>query len=471
MKKKAAILLVTSLLLGLTLAGCKTPSISKSGLQAVELEDHQMLIGSESFGGVLTDYCVTESGIFALKNGLMRYYEFSSKQNYVLCGRANCSHKDISCPAYYYELPTNNAVGLAMVGDALYVVKRNEEKNAYELLQTNLYGEQQKVVYSLDIGDVQPGNWVVQEVIHVYYARDMAWLEVNYSYVETDLSYGSYSQNGVIGIRLSDGKELYRSELELNQGNYSVVLLSADYAVLEKDWDTVPLVPQEEFYVAMEKGEYQEFRDSVNPYADYYDVWSSEMQQPMYEFILYNVASGQTSAADSGTIRMYYNDNGEVNGGGTGRFYMGQTCDGYVLYFEFGADFSLNHGGSVDVYRWNPKTDGVENILHIPKGNVKVLNAQNPLFICMTRDGAGFYYYLTSESEEGDLYTFYHYTLETGESTKLFQTDLENEFNTQGETADSFFGKISSRPDNSFYQISKEDYEKGNYAAAEKLPV
>ena len=468
MKKRVSILIITLLLLGLMLTGCKTPSISESNLQAVELEDHQMLIGSESFDQ-LTDYCVTDSGIFALKSGRMKYYEFASEQSYVLCGRANCRHEDESCPAYYDWKTINSVVGLAMVGDARYVVKHNEKENTYDLLQSDLYGERQKVIYSIDIGDVQPGNWVVQEVSHVYYAKDMAWMTVSYAYVEDDGGYGFYDQDRVIGVRLSDSKELYRSELELNEGTYSVVLLSANYVILQKEWDTVPRVPEEDFYAAMEQGEYQEFRDSANPYADYYDAWSNEMQQPMYAFLLYDVDSGQTSVVDHGPIRTYYNENGEANGHGTGRFYMGQTYDGHILYHEFGPDFMLSDGGSVDVYCWDPQTGEEEPILHIPKGNLKFLNVQGALFISVTNDGKKFYYYITSEFEDGNLYTFYRYDLETGESTELFQTDLENEFNTRGETEDFFFGKNSARAGFDFYQISKEDYEKGNFDAAEKL--
>ena len=466
MKKKLAVLLAMLLLLCLTLTGCKSPSISESGLEPVELEEYEVLFGAKALGAV-SDYCINESGIFYLKDGQMKYYEFASEQSYVLCGRANCRHKDESCPAYYDWEKINSVVGLAMVGDARYVVKRNEEANTCDLLQTDLYGEQQKVIYSLDIGDYQPGNWVVSEVSYVYYTRNMAWLTVRYQYVEEDGGSGFYNQNCVIGVRLSDGEELYRTALELNAGTYSLVLLSADYAVLEKTWDEVPQITEEEFYAAMEAGEYPEYSALDNPYGAYYEEWYSGERQPQYELILYDITSGQSTVVDSGPMRLFYYETGELQASITGRTYMGQSYDGRILYDEWGPDYDYE-SGSMDVYAWDPQTGTEESILHIEKGNILILNGLGGIYLRVAEEGRQFYYY-TRTGSEGEIYKIYSYSLETGESEMLFETDEASAlFNLQGETEEFLFGLFG---DKGFCRIEKEEYEKGNFDAAEKLAL
>ena len=461
MKKKVLALLAVLFALGVVLTAC-APSVSQSGLQSVELEEYEMLFGAEALASV-SNHCVTESGLFYLKDGQMKYYEFASKQSYVLCGRANCRHKDESCPAYYDWEKINSVVGLAMVGDARYVVKRNEEENTYDLLQTDLYGEQQKVIYSLDIGDYQPGNWAVLEVSHVYYTQDMAWLTVIYQYMQESGSSIS-SQNGVIGVRLSDGEELYHSAMELNGGSYNIALLSADYAILQKEWDEVPQISEEEFYVAMGAGEYAEYSDNSNPYEAYYNDWFSGKRQPMYEFDLYDVASGQTTMMDSGEMRLFYSENGDLQGLATNRSYMGQCYDGRILYYEWGPNFSFDHGGSTDVYSWDPVTGDVKTILHMDNGYICTINSQGETYIELTNHGRQFYYYMPTEDNEE--YMMYAYDLEMDESETLFSSDNPNKFNLWGETENTYFGSFDGM---SFYLISKEEYRKGNFNAAEKL--
>lgn len=90
------------------------------------------------------------------------------------------------------------------------------------------------------------------------------------------------------------------------------------------------------------------------------------------------------------------------------------------------------------------------------------------MYLSVAGEGRQFYYY-TRIGTEGETCKLYSYNLETGESEELFETDeVSALFNLNGENEDSFFGRFG---DKGFCRISKEDYEKGNFDAAEKLPV
>ena len=47
----------------------------------------------------------------------------------------------------------------------------------------NPTGNNQKVIYSLDIGDYRADSWVLESIRYVYYAGGMAWLSADYQYI------------------------------------------------------------------------------------------------------------------------------------------------------------------------------------------------------------------------------------------------------------------------------------------------
>ena len=268
------ILPVIGLLLALCIAlsGCSSKSFQISDLEAPDLPETGVMEGAREAVISLLHYSVNESGMLYLRNQLMRYYDFGTNQAYVLCDRANCRHINEKCPAYYAP---ESVTGLAMFGGSVYVIRRNEEKNTFDLLQTDIKSEQQRVIYSIPIGTREPDSWHVEEIPSVLNTKDTAWITLGYGYVSADGS-GSYATGTgteILKVRLSDGTAVkLRERPEDTNVSYSIAGLSGQYAIVKKSWYSPAYPPDTAaFYAAMKEGAYSEFAASSDPYNDYFD--------------------------------------------------------------------------------------------------------------------------------------------------------------------------------------------------------
>lgn len=89
-------------------------------------------------------YCVTDYGILYAENSNIKYYDFETDCAYILCDKANCSHNDNSCSAWYED--ESALVGLALYQDACYMFRRNFETNTYDFIKSDFTGNQQQTI-------------------------------------------------------------------------------------------------------------------------------------------------------------------------------------------------------------------------------------------------------------------------------------------------------------------------------------
>jgi len=433
----------------------KSGPISESSILLNSSGYDDLVFGADEMGQV---YSICEHGIFYQKNSLMRYYDFEANKSYVLCDKPNCKHSDSSCGAWYGNML--DATGLALYGENLYVVKRNSERNTYELISMDMTGGSQKIVYSLDIGDMEPGAWVLSTIRRVYYAGGMAWFSVQYQYVGEAGESGEFYSERIIGVNLRDGKAVTLNELSRDNAEYTIELVSKDYILICKDWSALEKLSQRAFNEALLQGEYAEFSNAADPYYEY-QLWYLKNRDLMFSCLIYDVNSGEMSEFDSGKVKITYDENGLVSGSLPKYTFKGMY-DGKIIYGI------PDYEGYSPVYIYDVKKNGSEHILDIENGGTLITAMSGDVMSSVTHDEK-ILYCLYTENETAKIY---YYDLKTKEHVELFEDKRNITFRMIGETSDKYIGMIygDSGP-GSAYMIDKEDYISGNLKAAVKLPL
>lgn len=435
----------------------KSGPISESSILLNSSGYDDLVLGADEMGQV---YSICEHGIFYQKNNLMRYYDFEANKSYVLCDKPNCNHLNKSCGAWYENMLA--ATGLALYGENLYVVKCNSEYNTYEIISMDMTGGSQKVVYSLDIGDMKPGEWVMGlgAIRRVYYAGGMAWFSAQYQYVGEAGESGEFYSERIIGVNLRDGKAVMLNELSRDNAEYHIQLVSEDYVLIRKDWSALEQLSQRAFNEALLQGEYAEFSNAVDPYYEY-QLWYLENRDIMFSYLIYDVNSGEMSEFDSGKFKVTYDENGHV-GGILPKYTFKGIYDGKLIYGI------PDYEGYSPVYIFDIKSNESEQILDIENGGTLLTAMSGDVMSSVTHDGK-ILYCLYTENETAKIY---YYDLKTKEHVELFEDKRNITFRMIGETSDKYIGMIygDSGP-GSAYMIDKEDYISGNLKAAVKLPL
>ena len=470
MKKRLKRLISLATLLALCwvlLPGCSSQSIVHLGLEPTVLSGSEVIPGAEPPLIYSTDYSVSESGLFAMTGRMMRYYDFSTGKSYAVCPRPNCRHVGPDCPANF---TAGSAIGLAQVGEYLYVVKRNETEQTYELLELDLKGEQQRVVFSMDAGKQEPDSWHIEEVLSVDYTPEMAWLTVCYDYTNKEGGSGYVTGEGaqIVGVRLADGEAVYLNDIpEDDNIMYAIETLSSDYVVVEKSWYDPAHPDQETFYAELERGEHQEFKEEEAPYNAYYDWWQSN-HRSLYELSVYDVTTGESRVWHAGEMAIYQDEDGDGSMTVEPYTLKGVMADGRFLYIETICESYGDSWPDVHVYAWNPATDETENLLMIENGGVKALNTYHRTNMVFLNQDGRFYYYIHGENGENDVYA---YDLKTGESNLLHREPDGTSMLFRGGGNGWLVGDLYLEgKEKGICYMSEEDYEAGNFDAAKKIP-
>ncbi|WP_207706922.1 hypothetical protein [Alkalibaculum sporogenes] len=459
--------LVILLFVSASMSACNSRPISESSIQLNSSVSEEVVLGAGSFGFT---YSVGEYGLFYHKNNKLQYYDLEAKESYVLCSKANCSHSDASCGAWYKNM--DDATGLAMYGENVYVIKLNPDSNTYDLLSMDPTGSNQKVIYSLDVGEYKPGSWVANDIGDVYYAGGMAWFSAQYQYIgevtEESNEFDYFESTIALGVNLQDGTTIMLNELPEDKvmyesednARYEFELVSKDYVLVSKNWNTTEQLSQKAFYEAYEQGEFEEFGNAADPQYEYL-MWYQDHKESMFLYLLYDVQNGEWTEFESGKHKADYDEDGHVSGYHLPYIFLG-TYDGKLIYQIL--DYE---DPDIPVYLLDVKTNEREQILDIKNGGTLV-TANSGNVISSVMDDEKILYCLFTENEKADIF---YYNLRTKEHVELFQDDRRITFRMIGETADKYIGiiysPVSYNP--TVYMIDKEDYYNGDLKAAEKL--
>lgn len=470
-KKRFEILssiLVLLLILTFVLLCRKNRPISESSVYMNSYATGDVVYGASALGFT---YSVSDYGIFYLKDTKMQYYDLEAKDSYMLCGKANCHHSNSNCSARYENM--GDVTGLAMYGENVYAIKLNQESNTYDLFTMEPSGNNQKILYSLDIGNYVPGSWVLNGIGDVYYAGGMAWFTTHYQYIGEPMQDNSeleqLQSTVVLGINLKDGKATALNELpkegtryeSKNNAAYEFEFISKDYVLISKSWNNLEQMTKNEFQKAYDQGEFEKFDSNVDPYYEYITSWYEENKEPMFQYLLYNMHTGKLTELENGKRSPDYGGDGQIAGYYLPYIFI-DTYEGQLLYQN------LNYESpDTSIYLLDIATDEKKLVLEIKNGST--LLTSNPGSVSPSLiDGEKLLYCLYREDEKVDIC---YYDMNSKEHTKLFQDDRAITFRMIGETAEKYIGVIYNfileQP--VVHMIDKEEYYKGNLEAAEKL--
>ena len=428
--------------------------MSRPSIEMNQTEDG-LVFGASAIGGT---FSICEYGLFFLDDGKMQYYDFKAKNAYILCDKANCRHSDEACGAWYDNSSVRNAVGLALYLGKVYIVKLNQRLNSYEILCMEPSGTGQKVIYSLNIGDATKGSWIVSDIANVYYAGGMAWMSVNYVYINDVDEADFFTTQCIIGINLSTGDVVKLGEPSKEDINYEIEFITPEYLVYIRKWNRVARLSHEKFNSAMIGGEFPDFKDSSDPYYEYW-LWYEEHKGLSYEYNIYEVSSGEISEFDNGEYSRNYNEYGSFVGV-LPKYYFSGLVGSQLVY---GIPDYENE--NVMMYTFDIETGDTKEIIHIKNGGTLGVAEAGNISVGVTRD----HKIVCCEYTENETAQIFYYDLASGERKDLFMDDRRITFRMIGETSDMYIGKIESDFGSNVYSISKDAYERGDLKAAIRL--
>lgn len=445
----------------LSLCACGSKSIKEN---AITGSDNSVIVGAGQYNSAPSTYQICESGVLYV-SGLAKYYDFETKQSYVLCNRANCRHSDSSCPAYVGS-DDDLLSGLAWVEGAIYMMRRNEDETKFELIRWDLSSDSQETVAALDIGKYEVGEWVLQRVDNVMYAGEMVWMEAKYAYVSQGEAGYLVNDNASVvltGINRITGEIIRLNDVTEECYDITYAQLSADYVVYEKRWYGSSLLDENEFQEALERGEYAEYADAYDPYYAYQSDYSGTTSL-MYTDKIYNVHDKTLAEIDSGECIRMYNEDGSVNGNYSVNCFDGIYKDS-VLYHIF---YPVGQEENYTQYSYSI-TDGSVRELFEP--SFKGASLSSPLYSSSLNILIDDHLLLLCEYLDDDQVQIFYYDLDTETRTDLFTDAGTITFRLEGTTQDGYIGTVAGDYSAALHYISRKDYEAGNLGAAKKLDI
>ncbi|MCL2136768.1 MAG: hypothetical protein FWH40_04515 [Coriobacteriia bacterium] len=452
------LMVVTTLALVFSLYGCAN-TINEINVQSSI--DRDLVIGASAFGYM---GCYCDKGLVYFKDRRMWYLDCSENKPYIICSRANCQHNDENCFAWISYV--NSAYGLALFDESFYVIKRDDKKNSFDLLQMELGSGVIRTVSTLDIGENKPGNWTLIGLAgRVYYVGDFAWIEATYQYCEEyhDGHYYPQEDTTVIGINLNNGEATMLYALSLDDGlEHSIELAAKDFLVIKETADKEPLLSEELFYEALENGAYSSFSDEQDPWNDPYNnymMWHMQNKTVLFSYLIYDIKTGNTSVLDSGELGKYHDADNNAYWRDSYRFF---GVYNERMIYSINEYETANRMNNWKIYSYDLESGSNEFIIEVDGGNVYEMMDSG--FILKNSE---ILYCLYTDNKTT---VFYSYSLSTGETIGLFEDDERITFRIHGETKDCFIGSLMKNEDMSIlYILSKNDFYAGNLGAVIKL--
>ena len=408
-----------------------------------------------------------EAGVLRIKDGNLLFFDYASRKNYVICSRANCRHDDSSCSGWYSG--RHGALGLAEYGGKLYCLMNQQEENLYELVRMDADGNHRKVIAELARGDSAPGKWAADfDLSDVYYAGNKLIAVMNWTYNPADKSEDVIQTQQCVAVDLQSGEVTEVTLKGEEEVQCAVRAVSKDCVVTETCGYEEPLLTEKEFYEQYEQGGFAD-NDTVmkakDPYAAYQE-WYFDQMPRQYQYILFDLEKEESRVLEEGTLKKIRNDAGEVSSM-VPPFYILGGYDGDLLIEEVEEGTVSDEGetGVVKnrVYRWNLEEDQKELLLDLDNGYVFDAGGVN---VNSVIDGDTLLFLKRKPGGKAD---YFRYSLETGETERMYEADRSVPYRIVGETKDSFIYYTFDDTKKSVYMTDKESYYKGSFADAVRL--
>ncbi len=418
----------------------------------IPVSEDQGLVHGAREGLSYSTYCVTDGGIVFGRGNVIRYYDLDTDMDYVLCDRANCTHKNASCNAWYEDKLTTN--GIAIYGDAVYYLTTNASSNEYRLITMDLSGNNKRTVARFDIGDYEIGSWYIGGVDDVYYRNGYAWIAWEYLYVR-DESY-SYGYTEWSGVQLSTGKKITLNELTTDGTECEIDAILDDTLILSRRVSSMEELSEEDFYEALGEGDFgTEFDDSDDPDYDYVWKWYPAHNEMTDTIIRYDIETGEETVLEETPVEVSFNEDGTMLGTMPKYLFYGDY-NGRLICEEMGE--GMNDAGA-RFFLWDMEDNSQEDFLTIPDSGGGSLAWEDGSVHSQLYDGHYLVYLLNTDDD--DIHELYLFDFETMESRKLTEYKADDALRIIGQTEDTLVGVVYGDLVDSIYKISKTDYGNG----------
>ncbi|WP_092872858.1 TolB-like translocation protein [Acetitomaculum ruminis] len=427
MKKITVILVIACLLLYLSACGEK-----EAENDSFKSNVHDDLVeGIKPFydNGAFASY---GDGLLYGQDGLLKVYDFSTKERYVLCGNTNCKHFGNDCAAWFGD-NSMGVFGAALYNGKVYYFQKDDKD--IKLHSQDVTGEQQKVLYKMDLTDVKVGSYTFVDIVRAIYHNGYVWVEAIYDAIKDKSGNDSVETKVIQGINLETG-----DRIELS---------------------TLPKVVDED---ASEYSEIEYIGDGVVIVGNITPLGNNVSREA---YILYDIESKSTKEIYKSELISILDEDGNYNGELPELQFFGKYKDKYVCTKYYDENVNGNDG-KFDIYLFDTDkktfelvTDGIDGFPFF----------ENRYSMKSLIDGSKLIY----EVSKDDKSEIYYYDLEKNESKLAFTDEKNLKYRLVEETEDKLIFKIYTNveTDSSFniYTISKEDYLKGKFENKEEFSI
>ena len=452
MQKKNFSCLLIILIFVLTFTGCNknSPELQTQGITTADI-----VYGANGH----SSYSYTDSGFFKLSGSVMAYYDMETNESYVLCANPGCSHGTERCSAYYTRM--NGIRGLAGYRGGVYAFIFNESANSYEFTKMNMQGEEREVLASLEVGNYNPGEWMIDDINEYVYVGDRVWVCLHKTLIQ-EKEEAEISITQFAGIDLETGEiTVIGAEEELANGiRYDCEYITEDYVILTKSIPKEERLSEAEFYEAYDNG-----RIAENKYC--YSGWEYEQLYAAYcafyypfytekrmEYVVYQIETKEWKVLETEEDPyLSYDEDGLLNG----------CYSSYMMVGEYDGKIVCQkenwNTGSAEYVLWDIETNKKETFMDESFIETMMLSRStigncvldgNELFMCEELEPKG----------EVRCYAIYLYHFDTKELEKLYEIDMAQYLKPQGICGDYLVGWINSG--NTWAYISIDDFKAGN---------
>ena len=381
----------------------------------------------------IPSYCVTEEGILFVYGGNIRYMDLNDRQEYVVCNRVNCTHLTPSCSSFYAGI-LDEPEGVALYQGYIYRFQKNESANAMELIRTDTFGGDKKVIVSLDIGNYDNDSWMLSSVGNVNYSDGMLWAEVRYKYITENGE--TIDHKHCIGVDLAKEELFEVTPREAEESSWYIVGIKQGTLLLRKDWIDGTKDP--------------------NASEAHRETW-----------MRYDVGKRKLTTLMETTKKEMPGDNGENWGWLTRYIILGEYQGEFLLFEKENEKEDTEQNVALQI--WNLEDNQIRDICTLEKSVLLRLNEDMRHDVVVDGEFLFSYHYINEDTEK----EVRRLRLSTGEVETLFTVPADWDYRITEETSDdkSFLLKRYIDVDEELYLISKEDFYSGNLEDMELLRV
>lgn len=408
-----------------------------------------------------------ENGILRIKDGHLSFFDYDTKKDYVLCSKANCSHVTLKCSGTYDG--SRGATGLAEHGGKIYCLLRNTDENTYDMVQMDLDGGNRKTIAAINQGDAAAGKWLASlDSSDVYYCQGMALTVIQCQYQAEDRDEEDIYTGQCIAVDLHRGDVIEVSQRQKEEVNCFIDSVGEDGAVIRLQGYEKPILARKEFYQQFEQGVFDKMKkisDAADPYTGYQE-WYWNNTPEWYEFVFFDLKTGESWTLEKGKMVKLYDDQGQVQGAKPPYSVLG-WYDGDLILDTYEEAWNEEEGVTDivknNVYRWNIKTNKKEKLLTVEDGYVFDAGGLDNSSVV---EGDKLLYLVRKPKLKADYFCF---DLKTGEAQFMYEDKRNVPYRIIGETSDSFIYYTYDGSKTKMYKIAKDDYFHGNFDKSERL--